>query len=375
MSRRLILAVAAAVTPAAVVACQAGVRELSVSLPDAAVDATGPADAPDDSNVDVDGGGADGAWTALPLSTSPVRLALDDAYVYWTTLPVTANGGELARISKTGGAPERLADQLPKANGLVANGDYLYVTSGQNFGDGVVARYAKADGGKLVLADGLSAPLGVAVDDAAVYWVDLGDGGIVEVTGRVVRAPKDGGAQSELARGLLAPTGVAVDDAGVYFTTLGLSECDGGPNQTGTVERVARDGGQHVTLARDQDCPGPLVLHDSRVFWVNESFGAGTVNVVEKTGGPITVLAKDQPIPSGLTTDGTRVYWINSTVLDGTVLSCVVSECAATLAPLSSRELSPIAIDNDGTSLFWADLGVPPRQAGSLHRAALLGKP
>jgi hypothetical protein len=370
MRRRLLFACAAVLAPLAVFACDgiAGIRDLSPVAADAAP--TGANDAAFDASSVSDGG----SWSVVALGSSPVRLVVDDDYVYWTTLPGVPGGGEAVRMRKGGGAPELVAIGVEQPNGLAADRDYLYVTSGQNFGDGVVTRIAKEGGASDVLAGSLTAPLGIATDDAAVYWVDLGDGGVTTITGRVVRAEK-GGAAVDLVNGLLIPTGVAVDDSAVYYTTSGLSECDGGPGATGTVERIARDGGEHLTLARGQDCPGPIVVHDTRVFWTNQSFGAGTVNVVPKTGGGFKVLAKKQPIPSGLATDGTRVYWINSVVPAGTVLACVIDDCANSFSTLANAELSPISIAIDGTSLFWADLGVPPAQPGSLHRVSLLGVP
>lgn len=109
---------------------------------------------------------------------SPGPLATDATHVYWSTAE-----GDIHRMPFAGSAPEKVAkandaaDQAPQA--IAVDAAYVYwtswgacVTTGCTI-KGRVQRAPK-DGGsaKEVLAEGEMLPTGIAVDQGAVYWTN-----------------------------------------------------------------------------------------------------------------------------------------------------------------------------------------------------------
>jgi hypothetical protein len=86
--------------------------------------------------------------------------------------------------------------------------------------DGVVMKAPLGGGSPEVLASGQGRPNCIAVDDANVYWTNLGGGTITKI-------PIEGGTPMTLASGQHGPGGIAVDGKSVYWTTYGDVGNDG----------------------------------------------------------------------------------------------------------------------------------------------------
>ena len=72
--------------------------------------------------------------------------------------------------------------------------------------------------------------------------------------------------------------GLAIDDANIYWTATGFGDDDG------AILKLAKDGsGTPVTLASAQSKPGPLTVDDTSVYLTNT--GSGHVMRVPKDGG------------------------------------------------------------------------------------------
>jgi hypothetical protein len=104
----------------------------------------------------------------VPKLDVPAAIALDDRFAYFTVVNlVQMTGGQVQRVDKTGGVPERLAERQSFPIVLAVAGDYVYWAI---FSAKVLLRAPKSGGvPPLVLASGQ--PIGnIAVDSLYVYW-------------------------------------------------------------------------------------------------------------------------------------------------------------------------------------------------------------
>ena len=186
--------------------------------------------------------------------------------------------------------------------------------------------------GPRVLASGLGAPAGVAVDFANVYWTDTGDGNVLSI-------PRLGGTPTTLASGQNQPFGITVDATSVYWT-----------NEGGTVMSVPVGGGPATTLASAQSMPFLITVDSSSVYWTNAISG-GSVMSVPLLGGVATTLASGQNLPSGIAVDATSVYWTEFNA--GNLWSVPLG--GGTPSLLASSQGAPNDIGVDATSAYWTD--------------------
>ena len=208
-------------------------------------------------------------WRAAPHSAdpTPVRLATDQGapigvasdgvYVYWTSY----EGGTIARtrIRQPGGDPvEVLAHGQDHPWGIAVRGGSVFWTNA--LGGGSIMRLDLPAGcgapppapRPLVPAAG-GMPLAIAVDAASVYWVDRA---------AVKKVPIDGGTPVVLADNLSDPAGLVVDDQHVYWSNY----------SGGTVTRANLDGSARIDVASGQRQPYSMAADDLAIYWVNDEF-------------------------------------------------------------------------------------------------------
>lgn len=139
-----------------------------------------------------------------------------------TTTVFLGAGDTIRRVEKTGSDPKTLVvGQTPRS--LATDETHVYwinKTPDVFFGDAgpptsEVVRMVKAGGPVEKLATALRAPLFLAVGPSAIYFSDRGLAKANE--GTIVRLSPDGKSRLVLARGLQAAGGIAVDDTCVYF--------------------------------------------------------------------------------------------------------------------------------------------------------------
>ncbi|WP_394823618.1 TolB family protein [Pendulispora albinea] len=144
-------------------------------------------------------------------------VAADSKYVYWP------EAGRLMKAPVGGGASSEVA-KVVYAWAAVSDGNHLYWSDSPGDNMGTIRRI-KIDGGEAeTLTSGFSFPVGLALDDKSVFFVnyDSEDGG-------VYRVPKAGGSAVTLIRGQKHPKRIAVDDRHVYWINVGegtLSQAD-----------------------------------------------------------------------------------------------------------------------------------------------------
>jgi hypothetical protein len=108
----------------------------------------------------------------------PRFMAADVTGVYWTD----PGAGTALRLTPGAAQPQVLfTGEQPF--GIALDATYLYLsTIGTDNSDGTVVRLPKdGSGTPFVMANGLSYPSEVAVDDVAVYWANQAGGGIMKV--------------------------------------------------------------------------------------------------------------------------------------------------------------------------------------------------
>lgn len=239
------------------------------------------------------------------MKTSPsgspqlVGLAVDGTTAYASN----PTGGAVYALSTTTDAEVKVLSQVAGAapTHLVFHAGFVYWTN--EIDAGTVMR-APADGSAAAttIADTQAHPIGLAVDDANVYWADNG-------SGNVMKAPVGGGAATTIASGEHGPSGVAVDTEFVYWTN----------NGDGTIRKAPLAGGAAVTLASGQSQPRDIAVDTRSVYWAR----AGAVGRYALATGAVSDLATDQVAPAFLLAVGGRVYWSDpgTTQPDGRVVA------------------------------------------------------
>src|SRR5262249_5850217 len=144
----------------------------------------------------------------------------------------------------------------------------VFWTAG-NGASGYVAKWPISAGycsqGPTVLANGLTSPVGLAVDDINVYFSTTG-GGVVSSVPR--SASIDAGTvPTVLASGRANPFAIAVDASSVYFTVRGSGANDG------SVVRVDKQTKKTFTIADQQALPAGIAVDGAFVYWANEEGG------------------------------------------------------------------------------------------------------
>ncbi len=214
--------------------------------------------------------------TPVSPALAPVYLAIDTATVFLGSIQ------SIESCSKNGCvAPTPLAGLVtPGAEVLAVDATSVY------FLDGSAVRACALPacaGGPRTLAAGLAqVPLGLAVDDAQVFFSIGGAASAPDDAGAILACPKSGcaGAPRILAAKLRHPTDLAVDATEVYWIDEGTTAATA---PDGDVEACSKSGcgGVPTVIASQQPLPAAIAIDDRCVYWANDGvpFGAGRGSV------------------------------------------------------------------------------------------------
>lgn len=101
----------------------------------------------------------------------------------------------------------------------------------------------------------------MTLDSTSVYWTDYW-------AGTVSRAPLSGGPTTVVAAGQSGPLGIAVDEASIYWTNAGENA-----GNDGAVMKVAIGGGTPEQLAWFQNGARGIAVDGTGVWWGNHADG------------------------------------------------------------------------------------------------------
>lgn len=118
----------------------------------------------------------------------------------------------------------------------------------------------------------------ILVDDRYVYWLEGKHEGALKRVHRRGRNEGEREAEIEiLAEGLAGPQAMAMDEAHLFWTELGVG------SGSGRVAQIAKSGSQKRVLAENQTVPQALTVDRDYVYWVNYGpTGDGSVNRIAK---------------------------------------------------------------------------------------------
>jgi hypothetical protein len=156
---------------------------------------------------------------------------------------------------------------------------------------------------------------------------------------------------------------MAADESHVYWTS---------PLDSAVFRLPLSGTGAPEAIAMNETDPDQLVLSGSFAYWIERANNAdSTIKRVPKQGGePAATLAMAQNQATALSADAEFVYWANS-YSQGSILRCKVSGCPNGPEVLLANEPWPLALAQDGKSIFWISLLDAPRTANDRQRAAV----
>lgn len=199
---------------------------------------------------------------------------------------------------------------------------------------------AKSDDKPLaqVLASGERAPAYVATDDRWLYWLDAPYG---STEGSLHRSDKNGEHAIVLADHLTQPVDLAVDETGSYYVA-------GTEKGTG-IEHVERDGSTRSWIVKDGTVCGVAVIHGD-LYWTT---GEGRIMHRSEERRP-EVIASDQNYPCSITTDGARIYWANRGTGqpgEGSVVRIDID--GKNFTRIATEEYGPNAVRVSDEDVYW----------------------
>jgi len=270
------------------------------------------------------------AATALPTGPmTPVDLAADDQYLYWTNS--SAKSGTVVRSSHDGKTMGHLAKDEPMPAQITTDATHVWWRVGGGF-----VRSAKTGGGTEIVAMTDDEVGDIAAADGKLYYTALQKGDIV-----VVEPDK---MPEILVPGQNHPLRIAVDAQNVYWTTTGSGKKDG------TVMKAPRAGGAPVKLAGEQWLPDNLVIDGRRVYWSMPKRGGNAVLSVTLDGIEPLTLAQDVGDVKSLAVDASYLY--------------IGTQKAVKRVPRKGGPVEDVVPDTgglvsqlvlDATHLFWND--------------------
>jgi hypothetical protein len=166
-------------------------------------------------------------------------------------------------------------------NALISDGNNVYWTSGEGF----VRSVSTAGGAVAEVAQGLTFPVYIALDNDAVYWSD---------SGTIARAPKAGGATEMLFENEDGVGALQVDDTSLYWLR-GIDEVASiaTTGQVRTAPKLAASAVQ--TLFSDSVNPNALALNGTLYFGAQlatpEFDGFGLAELPTSGGTPVAPVA------------------------------------------------------------------------------------
>jgi hypothetical protein len=272
---------------------------------------------------------------------SPVSLALDPTYVYWTE---GGSSGAVRQVKRTGGAATTYDGALSNPQIIKVSDPYIaWSASGATTGTGTVS--LQDVGSPSTPGSGLTAPFGVGIDSATLYWVSSAGGGA-----SVQSEYLAGGTLNDLgvATGGFLPQGLAVNATSIYFVAY-LTGGGGG------LFELPVTGGTPTEIWTGDSTSQPVdvTLDASNVYWTDQ--GDGAVYSMPLGGGTVSTMASKSTVtgPVRIAVDSTNVYFSDTA---GMALYKVAIGGTTPTALVKGLAVVGVAADtSDGNVYFSSD--------------------
>jgi len=258
-----------------------------------------------------DGGAATAAFTPTPTPAptpdggagrppdrlvehraTPHALTVRDEVVYW--VEDVEQGGVFA--ASTGGGVRTLAELQRRPRAIAVDEAFVYWTSWHHEA-GSIRRVRQSGGAIDELATNRRGPEFLMTDGASLYWIDAGTG----ISGDVVAMPKIGGQPRTLASAEAEAHHLAMDDGRLYWASYDRPKGD-------TVLRSAPTaGGLPATVARIHGTINGLTAHGDSLYLTTPR----AILSVPRAGGSATTLSTDEADPRSIAVSRGMLYWIN----------------------------------------------------------------
>lgn len=251
---------------------------------------------------------------------APFLMTTDATHLYW----IDDESGSMHRVPLHGGAVEDLGVSFGGYQpwSMVVDDATIYIGVSAPFDPsfkGAILAMPKTGGPLATLIPDVLTPIDVEIDGGYLYWaaagtLDFGTGSI-GADGKIERARTNGTERQTLADHLSAPTNVELDDNFVWYGETGSA--DGDP--TVGIYRVPMGGGTVETINTNVLAPALALTPDSVVVEGGTTQVDAGIFRVAKKGGAVTVLAENPDI------------YGSPTVFDGDVYFITISEEATAL--------------------------------------------
>jgi hypothetical protein len=164
--------------------------------------------------------------------------------------------------------------------------------------------------------------------------------------------------------GLVLPVGVAVNDRHVYWLEFGPQN-QGLCGMVSRVEKAAAcDAGCADVLTNMRFLVVSLALGSDDVCWLEYYDAMREIHCMSIATGQIRKLAGSQPYAFNLFSDGSNLYWVNGGK-NGAVQTSAIAQSG--VSTLESGLDTPVNVAVDADGLYWTD-------AGGLHAASRDGQ-
>jgi len=328
---------------------------------------------------------APGVSIVIENEETAMRIAVDDARVYWLSrLPdnPSASRARFARVrscQKSDCAATIVTyDELSADLGggtfhyfqeLAVHGGNVYWARSSGTADHSILSCPSAgcSGPPKTVVSNVRLTT-MAVDETHVYWTFYVDGAIMR------RSLTGADAPQAIALNESQPDQILVDATHVYWiANRGMAHA--------AVKRVAKQGGEPpVTLVMEQNQASSLALDSDFFYWAND-YSVGAISRCPLSGcaGAPAMLIAGQAHPSALVTDGKSIFWMNwtgePTGVQGraAVLRCPVGACASALETLAIQTFASggLSMAVDQSDVYWVAQGEDATNYGVFPHATI----
>lgn len=274
---------------------------------------------------------------------APFEIAVDDTFVYWTSLDYADAGGSgvVGKVDKRSGGDPKEIRALQNSFGITEDGARLAVTGRRTAASGQAVHLldkVTGEGPEIGVGTG---PLQAVVRGELVYWTSA--------QGALFSAQLDGGAPQVRASkpdGGTIFEGIAADQTHVYFTHLSGSQ--------GSLGRVnIASGVADSPWASGESNPRRIALDEDAVYWMGAST-PGNIRRRAKASGTLATTLLDGISTGwgGIAVDDTHLY--ATLAPEGRVVR-MDKRTGAGLVDVATGLVEPNGIAVDAEALYFVE--------------------